>query len=182
MIGLSYSLFGLGYTLAQFFGGYLSDRFGRKYLIVIPTWLFFILYMLMALSNSWVYVAAFYLLVSISSAFQSPSFTSIIAESVEEEKVGMGFAAFEFSIMLGIALGPFVGSSLVNMFGVRGLIIGSAFVSLVAAIIRQLGLIEPTKRQSKTLKNLFSKEIMYGSLLLVLLCFFVSPLQLMGLS
>ena len=179
LIGLSYSLFGLGYTLAQFFGGYLSDRFGRKYLIVIPTWLFFILYMLMALSNSWVYVAAFYLLVSISSAFQSPSFTSMIAESVEEEKVGMGFAAFEFSIMLGIALGPFVGSSLVNMFGVRGLIIGSAFVSLVAAIIRHLGLIEPTKRQGKTLKKFVFKRnhvwfIVAGSFMFLCLSFTIN--------
>jgi len=178
-IGISYSLFGLGYTLTQFFGGYLSDRFGRKYLIVIPTWLFPVLYILMALSNSWIYVAAFYLLVSIGSAFQSPSFTSIIAESVEERKVGMGFAAFEFSIMLGIALGPLIGSLLVNIFDIRGLIMSTSLVSLIAAIIRQLGLIETTKRQDKPLRKfVFEKNhvwfIIAGSLMFLCLSFTIN--------
>lgn len=150
-IGVSYSLFGLGYTVAQFLGGYLSDRFGRKYLIVIPTWLFSVLYLFMALSNNWIQVAILYLLISISSAFQSPSFTSIIAESVEEGKIGFGFGTFELLIMVGISLGPLAGSVFIEMFSIRELIIGSAIASLIAAILRQLGLIEPVKRQEKKL-------------------------------
>jgi len=178
-IGISYSIFGLGYTVAQFLGGYLSDRFGRKYLIVTPTWLFSALYLLMALSNDWIYVAIFYLLISIGSAFQSPSFTSIIAESVEEDKVGMGFGTFELSIMIGIALGPLAGSAFLEIFNVRELIMGSAIASLVTAIIRQLGLIEPVKRQRRELaKFVLERDQMWfiiaGSLMLLCLSFTIN--------
>ena len=178
-IGVSYSFFGLGYTLAQFLGGYLSDRFGRKYLIVIPTWLFSVFYTLMAFSPSWVYVALFYLLVSIGSAFQSPSFTSMIAESVRKEHVGRAFGMFELSIMMGIALGPLVGSSLVSMFGIRALIMSTATASLLAAVLRQLGLVETTKRRRKALvKFVFERNhiwfIIAGSLMFLALSFTIN--------
>lgn len=152
-IGLSYSSFGFGYTVAQIIGGYLSDRFGRKPLIAIPTWFFALFYVIMAISNSWTYVTISYLLVSIGSAFQSPSFTSMITESAEDEKAGKAFGFFELSIMLGIALGPLAGSVLVGVFGISKMIMVTASACFVAAFIRQFGLTESTKRIEKKVER-----------------------------
>src|SRR5665648_1187979 len=59
-VGFSYTLLSLASTLVQFFGGLLSDRFGRKCLIVFPTFFFPLLYFLAANSTHW------YSLVSVS--------------------------------------------------------------------------------------------------------------------
>lgn len=148
-IGLSYSFFGFAYTFAQFFGGYLSDRFGRKYLIVIPTWLLSVFYMSIALTSSWIYVTVSYFLASVAYGFQSPSFTSMIAESIDEKKMGTGFSIFQFSSMFGIAFGLLLGSSFVGVIGIKGLVIITSLVVLIGAIIRQLKLIEPVQKHRK---------------------------------
>jgi len=149
-IGLSYTLFGSGFTLAQIVGGYFSDKFSRKHLIVIPTWFFPVFYFLMAISTHWIHVALFYFLVSICSALQAPSFTSLLAESSREDQRGRAFGLFELSIMLGISLGPLAGSLLVKIIKIKDMIVITALVSFLSAVIRQIALIEPVRKYSRS--------------------------------
>ena len=94
-VGFSYTLLILSFALMQFIGGILSDRFGRKKLIVIPTFFFSLLYFLAAKSNNWLILISLLAVANSLSALQSPSFFSIIAESVPKSKRGIAFGIFE---------------------------------------------------------------------------------------
>ena len=85
-VGFSYTLLALSYTLMQFLGGMLSDRFGRKLLIVIPSFLFPLTYILAGNSSHWTTLILFLIIANSISALQFPSFYSMIAESVPKNK------------------------------------------------------------------------------------------------
>jgi MFS family permease len=78
-VGFSYTLLSLASTLMQFFGGILSDRFGRKWLIVFPSFIFPVLYFLVASSTHWYVLVFFLVIVNSLSALQLPSFYAMIA-------------------------------------------------------------------------------------------------------
>ncbi len=139
-IGISYTLFALGFTLAQTLGGYLTDRFGRRPVVVIPTYLFPIFYLLLAFAKVWWVCVLFYLFASISSAVQMPAFTAMISES--SQRKGRAFGFFEFIIACGIALGPLLGGILIDKIGIKGLFIITAFATLISAILRSCFLTE----------------------------------------
>lgn len=143
-IGISYTLFSLGFTLAQVLGGYLTDRFGRKFIIVIPTYAFPLLYLFLALAKIWWVCVIFYLVSSILSAIQIPAFTSMISESSESK--GRAFGFFECTIAIGIALGPLLGGVLVGRIGMENLILLMCLVTFVSAVIRSIFLTEKKSR------------------------------------
>jgi MFS family permease len=157
-VGLAYSLLAMSYSVMQFAGGLLADRYGRKLPIVLPTLLFVPLYALAGLAQSWVALVVVLLTINSLSAIQSPAFTSIIAESVPEEQRGMAFGVFEFAVSLGITLGPALGATLVSRLGMRPLIFSTAVMSLLCAILRAMGLHE-TKHRSSPLKLASLKQL-----------------------
>lgn len=144
-IGISYTLFALGFTIAQVLGGYLTDRIGRKFIIVIPTYAFPFLYLLLALARVWWICVVFYLATSILSAIQMPAFISMISES--SGRKGRAFGFFEFSIAIGIAIGPLLGGFLVKKIGIEGLILLMGLATFVSAVIRSLFLTEEKNRE-----------------------------------
>ncbi|MBC7265116.1 MAG: MFS transporter [Chloroflexi bacterium] len=147
-VGLGYSLITLGYTLMQFAGGLLTDRYGRKWLIVVPTFVFGPLYALAGAAQNWPTLLVALFLINSLSAIQSPAFTSLLAESVPEDRRGGAFGAFEFAISLAIAVGPGLGALLLPRVGIRPLMYTTAVLSLVCALLRMVGLRETNHRPS----------------------------------
>ncbi len=139
-VGAVYSVFGLGFTVMQALGGVFSDRLGRKRLIVYPTYLLPLCYYIVASTHDWLVASASYFVANVLSALQMPSFMAMIHES--SRRKGGAFGTFEAFIMVGIALGSLVGSLLVERFGIRWLIMATAVVCAVAAVIRQFMLNE----------------------------------------
>lgn len=174
-VGLGYSLITLGYTLMQFAGGLLTDRYGRKWLIVLPTFAFGPLYALAGAAQSWpvLFVALF--LINSLSAIQSPAFTSLLAESVPEDRRGGAFGAFEFAISLAITVGPGLGALLLPLVGLRPLMYATAVISFIGALLRVVGLRETNHHPSPiTLGHL--KDFRQGQVrwFLVAACLFVT--------
>ncbi len=154
-IGISYTLFCLGFTLAQILGGYLTDRFGRKFIIVVPTYAFPILYLFLALARVWWVCVIYYLATSILSAIQIPAFTSMLSESTERK--GRAFGFFEFSIAIGIALGPLLGGFLVEKTGIENLILLTALGTFASAMARFLFL-----REERTAEKMERMDVWRG--------------------
>jgi len=181
-IGVLYSIFGLGFTLAQVMGGYMSDKMGRKPLIVFPTFSFPLFYLILALSKRWITSAICYLIPNIASAVQMPSFTSMIAES--EEKLGKSFGFFEFTVTLGIAIGPLLGAFILRYTGIRLLIALTSATTLIAALLRMRYLKETLKRENRVTFNTSNSEPLSRNFLFYLafgcLTFFVFSLSIFG--
>jgi MFS family permease len=147
-VGLAYSLLTMGFSVMQFAGGLLADRYGRKLPIVLPTFAFVLLYLLAGAVQSWVALLVALLAINSLSAIQSPAFISIMAESVPERQRGMAFGIFEFAISLAATLGPALGAALVSRLGMRPLIYSTALISLLCAIVRTVGLHETSHHPS----------------------------------
>jgi MFS family permease len=141
-VGLAYTLMTVSFSLLQFAGGLLCDRFGRKWPIALPTFISPALYFLAGIARGWPMLLIALLLINSLSAIQTPSFTALIAESVPKRRRGMAFGVFRFAIGLATTLGPGLGAVLLPRVGLRPLIHSTALVSLVCALVRVAGLRE----------------------------------------
>ena len=164
-VGFSYTLLALSSTLMQFLGGMLSDRFGRKLLIVIPSFFFPILYFLAGNSSHWISLILFLTIANSLSALQLPSFYSMIAESVPKLKRGIAYSEFELFVVLGITIGPAIGMILIPRIEIRYLFYFASFVTFLCAIARMLWLKETHHHRIKinkfnSFKSLFNKKIL----------------------
>jgi MFS family permease len=145
-VGLAYTLMQLGYHGMQLLGGLLADRFGRKGVIVWPTFAYLPLYLLAAATHNWALLVALLVAADGLGAVQWPAFVASIAESVPEAERGAAFALFEFAAGLGVALGPAVGAVVLAVGGIPLLIGATGLVAFVCAVVRWLWLQETTHR------------------------------------
>jgi len=166
-VGFSYTLLSLASTLMQFFGGMLSDRFGRKWLIVFPSFIFPVLYFLAANSTHW-YTLVFFLVIANSiSALQLPSFYAMIAESVPKIKRAKAYSIFELFVVLGITIGPAIGMLLISRINIKYLFYLSTFITLLCAFARMFWLKETHCQREKVKKNDSFKKLFNKKILLV---------------
>ena len=142
-VGLAFTLITASYSVMQFAGGLLADRFGRKAVIVVPTFLFIPFYLGAAFASRWYEVVAFLVVVETLGAIQWPAFVALIAESVPEDKTGSAFGFFEFAAGIGFVIGPALGSWLVKYTDPGHLIAISALIGAICGPIRAFFLEEP---------------------------------------
>lgn len=147
-VSLTYTAITLASGLLQIYGGRLSDRFGRKPLIAIPTYVAALLYLGVWLSQSWFLLALSLWVLNITGALQGPSFVALTAESVPSDRRAHAFAAFQFAAGLATVIGPAIGALLLHFTGYGPLMAATAGASLVAATARSLWLREVPKRPS----------------------------------
>jgi len=164
-VGFSYTLLALSSTLMQFLGGILSDQFGRKLLIIIPSFIFPLLYFLAGNSSHWITLILFLTIANSLSAIQLPSFYSMIAESVPKTKRGIAYSEFELFVVSGITIGPAIGMILIPRIEIKYLFYFTSFVTFLCATARILWLKETHHHRAKinkfdSFKNLFNKKML----------------------
>jgi len=123
----------------QFPGGYLADKFGRKWLISSMTFGVALCYIFYAVAPSWHFILIGTVLMSLCLIYQ-PALMAMIADSVPSKKRGMGFGIIMLITSASTTPGPFVAGMLYNQFGlVQGMRIGYGIVValfLIAAVLR----------------------------------------------
>ncbi|MEJ5338565.1 MAG: MFS transporter [Aquificaceae bacterium] len=157
LIGLAIGIYGLAQAILQIPFGYLSDRHGRKPVILVGM-LTYALGSLMAglVSNIWSMVFARFLqgFGAVSSAM-----IALSADLTREEVRTRAFAHIGASIGLTFALSLTIAPVLAGKFGVPFLFFLTAFLSLLATAVLMLRVPEPSQRSKEREINPSLKNI-----------------------
>ncbi|MDH5447754.1 MAG: MFS transporter [Candidatus Bathyarchaeota archaeon] len=143
----------------QFPGGYLADKFGRKWLISSMTFGVALSFILYAIAPSWHFILLGAVLMSLFNSTYQPALMAMIADSVPSERRGMGFGIIMLITSASTTPGPFVAGILYIQFGLAlGMRISYCIVVvlfLIAATLRLLRLKETvTNAQKPSLSEL----------------------------
>lgn len=139
------------FSIAQFFAGpvlgNLSDRYGRRPVLIYSMLSFGIDYALMAWAPSlaWLFVGR--LIAGVSGAVYGPA-GSVIADVTPPEKRAGTFALIGAAFGLGFILGPALGG-LIAGWGVRAPFIAAALLALASAGVMMIALPETLKEENR---------------------------------
>ena len=187
LIGMAIGIYGLTQALLQIPFGYLSDRFGRKPILIVGLLIFF-LGSIMAANTSNI------IIVVIGRAFQgggaiSAVLMAFLADSISEENRAKANAFVGFQIGVAFMLSLLIGPIISSRVGLSGLFWVIAILSLIAMLIvlslKQTKSITYYKLSIEAFKETFTKELLtldfsIFSLHLILAAgFIVMPLLIM---
>lgn len=170
-ISVAWGAFAIVASIPQFWSGILQDRYGRKPLIALPTFVAALAYALVAPVSPWLVTAGWLLLLNLSQGFQGQSFTVLLAESVEPRDRSRAFSVFQFATGLASVAGPALGGVLLMTMGVSPLILASGVVALLVAVarVRYLAETKPATRRGFNFREIFKGRAL---LLLIVACAF----------
>ena len=187
LIGMAIGIYGLTQALFQIPFGYLSDRFGRKPILIVGL-LIFLLGSIMAANTSNI------IIVVIGRAFQgggaiSAVLMAFLADSISEDNRAKANAFVGFQIGVAFMLSLLIGPIISSRVGLSGLFWVIALLSLIAMLIvlslKHTKSITYYKLSLKAFKENFTKELLaldfsIFSLHLILAAgFIVMPLLIM---
>jgi len=123
----------------QFPGGYLADKYGRKWLISTMTFGVALSYIFYALAPSWEFIMLGVMVTNLCLIYQ-PALFSMISDSLPPEKRGMGISITQLIASVSTTPGPAVAAFLYTLYGsIHGMRISYGIVValfLFAAILR----------------------------------------------
>ncbi|WP_088005831.1 MFS transporter [Indiicoccus explosivorum] len=178
VLGTLIATFALSQFLFSPLAGDLSDKYGRKNLIIFGLIVFGLSQLVFGLATElWVlYAARFFS--GLGSAFLVPPMMAFVADITTYEERGRGMGLLGASMSLGFTIGPGIGGFLAE-FGLRVPFIVATAVALIAAVISLIALpnVRPTIKNSLTKReNIFqqmrrSASTPYFVLLIVMFVF-----------
>jgi len=139
----------------QFPGGYLADKYGRRWLISTLTFGVAFSYVFYASAPSWHFILIGAAMQSLSLLYQ-PALMAMMADSLPPEKRGMGFSILNLIMSVSTTPAPVVALLLVSTYGSEtGMRIAYTIVVLffVAAATVRLKLTESVKSAEKVSLN-----------------------------
>lgn len=141
----------LALASVQFPGGYLADRYGRRWLVSTLTFGVAISYIFYAVAPSWHLILIGATIQSLCLLYQ-PALMAMMADSLPPKKRGMGFSILNLITSVATTPAPVLALLLVTIYGsIMGMRIAYTIVTilfLVAAIVR-LRLKESMKNTEK---------------------------------
>lgn len=150
VIGLSQFL---ALASLQFPGGYLADKYGRKWLISTMTFGVALSFILYAVAPSWPFILIGAVLMSIFNSTYQPALNAMVSDSLPPERRGMGFSIVMLISMASTTPSPAVAGLLRAYFGlIDGMRIAYGIVValfLAAAFFRLFFLKETVVSTSK---------------------------------
>jgi MFS family permease len=137
VIGLSQFL---ALASLQFPGGYLADKYGRKWLISTMTFGVALSFILYAIAPSWPFILVGAVLMAIFNSTYQPALSAMVSDSLPAERRGMGFSIVMLIASASTTPSPAVAGLLRAQFGlISGMRIAYGIVValfLIAAFFR----------------------------------------------
>jgi MFS family permease len=133
-VGLLFAVFSIAGLVGSLLGGSLTDRMGRRWMIILSLVATSLTALAMGLVNT---TGLFFVIAFISGLFAeagTPAYHSAVADLLPQESRAGGFAILRVGINLSAALGPLLGG-LIATRSYLGLFAADAIFSLAAASI-----------------------------------------------
>ncbi|MEM2117388.1 MAG: MFS transporter [Candidatus Bathyarchaeia archaeon] len=129
----------LALASVQFLGGYLADKYGRRWLVSSLTFGVALSFIFYAIAPSWELILVGAVIQNLCLLYQ-PALNALMADSLPPEKRGMGFSVLNLIMSVSTTPGPVVALFLVTAYGsITGMRIAYTiviFLYLAAAIVR----------------------------------------------
>ncbi len=165
-VGILFALFSVSSFAGVLLGGALSDRLGRKGMVIFSLLSTSISSVIMGLVDS---LSAFFMLALIVGVFTDaghPAYQAMVADLLPEEKRAEGFGIIRVVFNLSVAIGPAIGGFLAARSYLT-LFITDAIISLISAVIiwRAMPETKPQLLEGKEPESIVSTFQGYGKVL-----------------
>jgi len=155
----------LALASVQFPGGFLADKFGRRWLVSSMTFGVALSYLFYALAPSWEAILIGALVQNFCLIYQ-PALFAMISDSLSPERRGMGISIIQLIASVSTTPGPAVAALLVTSYGrINGMRIGYGIVValfLIAAALRsnlRETIKDPPKISARELLNSYPNSL-----------------------
>ena len=146
-VGILFALFAISGLFGSFIGGALTDRLGRRNMIIFSLITSAFSTLAMGFVNQ---LETFYLIAVISGLFNStggPAYNAIIGDLLPEKQRAQGFSIMRVAFNVSAAIGPAIGGLLASR-SYLALFITDAIISSIVAVLVYL-IIPETKPESR---------------------------------
>jgi MFS family permease len=120
--------------LAQYPGGWISDRYGRRNGLGLFVGIALVGYTTLALGTSWPQVFAGMVLIMAWSSMASPTVFAVIGDALPPARRAMGFSVQSILRRIPIAVAPLIGGLLIASMGVQAGVRAGLVVTIVLAL------------------------------------------------
>jgi MFS transporter, DHA1 family, multidrug resistance protein len=134
MIGLIITLFGVGRLIANMPGGILSQRFGRRPLLICGPAIIVIGSIGAALAQSFEALVIWRFVQGIGSGFYMTTSAAMMADVASAGERGRVMALYQAGLLLGAGIGPAIGGMLAQHFGMTAPFWAYALVCAAAVL------------------------------------------------
>ncbi|NOY10505.1 MAG: MFS transporter [Archaeoglobi archaeon] len=168
-IGLIFSAFSLSRLAFLPLFGHLSDRYGRRPMIVTGLSLYAILALLYGAARTPEQLIAVRLFHGMSSAMVMPVILAMVASASPQGQEGRYMGIANRSIFLGMSFGPLIGGALSDAFSFRLAFASMSLMSLVSLILVILNLPEvgsPERKERR--RGAFNRNVIFAIIYRVL--------------
>ena len=133
-VGVLFALFSVSSFVGVLLGGALSDRMGRKGMVIFSLLSTSISSVIMGLVDSLTAFFTLALIVGIFTDAGHPAYQAMVADLLPEKKRAEGFGIIRVVFNLSVAIGPAIGGFLASR-SYLALFITDAVISLISAVI-----------------------------------------------
>jgi len=133
-VGLLFTVGALTGALISVAVGKISDRYGRKRLILLSQLSFGLVMLFYSIINYYVYAFAIHILEGFAWAVIGTTAPAYISDLARAEERGESMGFYNTVVQVGWVIGPFLGGFLAEFFGFR-LMLRLAFVMIIFGLI-----------------------------------------------
>lgn len=135
LVGLIIASFNLSRTLFSPFAGWISDRWGRKKFIVSGLFIYAlisVLYVLPEQPETLIFIRFFH---GLASLFVVPIAMALAADIAPRNQLGIYMGTLNMSVMIGLGIGPALGGTLRDHFGMNYAFYAMGALALLTSIL-----------------------------------------------
>ena len=133
-VGILFAAFSASSFIGSMLGGALTDRFGRKGMVIFSLISTSVSSVLMGLVNSLEAFFVLALLVGIFTDTGGPAYNAMIADMLPKKKRAQGFGLVRVAFNLSVTIGPAIGGFIAG-YSYLFLFIADAVISLISAVL-----------------------------------------------